>query len=95
MIGTHRTTITSKITPDYTLTKICYHDTKVVQFDNDIICLDTGGHFTATTKRRMNQASLQFNLNYHVYQKDYIWYCNYDNKIFCFSQNKLVLPRTH
>ena len=94
MIGTHKTTITNQITPTYCVTKICYQNTIVCEFDNKKINLDTGGWFTSTTKRRMNQASEQFNLGFKVFQKDYSWLCQIENKIFAFSKGKLTIPRT-
>ena len=93
MIGTHKTTITNQITPTYCVTKICYHNTIVCEFDNKKINLNTGGWFTSTTIKRMNQASKQFNLGFKVFQKDYSWYVQYNNKIYSFEQNKLVLNR--
>lgn len=35
-------------------TRVLYHSTVVVEFDHKKITLNTGGHSTATTKRRMN-----------------------------------------
>ena len=55
-------------------TYIKYHNTEVVVFGDSWVMLDNGGWKTATTKLRMNQASNQFDLGYHVYQKDYAWY---------------------
>jgi hypothetical protein len=55
-------------------TIITYHNTDVVCFDSNSVLLKTGGWATNTTKTRMNQASAQFNLGYHVYQKDFSWY---------------------
>lgn len=51
-----------------------YHATKVVQWDDKQIILDSGGWNTVTTKARMNQASLQFDLGFGVYQEDFAWY---------------------
>lgn len=55
-------------------TRVTYHQTTVVQFSADLIVLNSGGWRTATTKSRMNQASNQFNLGYHVYQEKKVWY---------------------
>ena len=55
-------------------TEVYYHSTPVVAFDETAVLLRTGGWFTTTTKVRMNQASSQFNLGYHVYQKDFDWF---------------------
>ena len=59
------------------VTYVTYHATDVVKFDQDMIILDTGGWFTNTTRTRMNQTSNQFDLGYHVYQKDYTWYVDH------------------
>lgn len=61
-------------------TVIRYHSTDVVQFSESYIFLNSGGWLTNTTKTRMNQASNQFGLGYHVYQKDFTWYVNYKDQ---------------
>ena len=38
------------------------------------VILDSGGWRTPTTKLRMNQASRQFGLGFHVYQKNFDWF---------------------
>lgn len=55
-------------------TAVTYHDTTVVEFNDDYVILRTGGWETATTKARMNQASNQFNLGYCVNQTKFVWY---------------------
>lgn len=52
-------------------TKVIYHSTIVVKWDDDQIILNTGGYHTVTTKTRMNQASNQFNLGYIVFQSKF------------------------
>ena len=71
------------------------YETEIVKFDNDTIKLNNGGYYTATTKSEMNKASEQFNLGFKVFQKDYTWYCKYENKFFSFTGNRLTLPITH
>ena len=88
-VGYHKTSV---FTEDST-TKVCYHNTIVCSFNYNTIILNTGGWFTNTTKARMNQASNQYNLGFRVFQKDYSWYVQYNNKIHSFEQNKLVLNR--
>lgn len=57
------------------VTRVRYHSTDVVTFNDDWIVLDTGGWTTYTTKTRMNQASNQFRLGYYVFQRDFtFWY---------------------
>ena len=77
----------------YSTTKVLFKNTTIVEFNHKAIHLNNGGWFTASTKQRMNKASKDFNLRFEVYQKDYVWYCNYDNKIFSFTGNILNLPR--
>lgn len=60
--------------PDGTLI-IRYHQTDVVTVKPDrTIILNTGGWRTATTKKRMNQAAIQYKLGYKVFQKNKNWY---------------------
>ena len=53
---------------------VVYHDTMIVSWDANEVCLNSGGWESVTTKRKLNQASNQFGLGYSVYQKDYVWY---------------------
>ena len=55
-------------------TNVQYHDTVVVRFNDTVIHLNTGGYKTNTTKTRMNQASNQFDLGYHIFQKRKRWF---------------------
>ena len=79
-IGKHATTI---INTEHVLI-VQYHDTDVVWYSKveDKIVLDSGGWKTSTTKLRMNQASNQFDLGYHVFQDKGIWYVEFRNKTF-------------
>ena len=74
MVGTHKTTVS---TSDG-VTRVTYHSTDVVTFDAEKITLDSGGWLTATTKKRINQASDQFDLGYHVYQLGGAWLVDID-----------------
>ena len=94
LIGTHQTSI--YMSDNNVIVR--YWNTNIVTITNDSIILNIGGWYTSTTKRRMNQASNQFNLNFYVYQKDYNWYCeltkpNGKKIIFCFQQNTLTIPK--
>ena len=72
MIGTHKT---STHTNNSNELIVCYHSTEVVKvINNRYAVLKSGGWLTPTTKRRMNQASEQYRLNYLVYQKGFVWY---------------------
>ncbi len=57
-----------------------YHATKVVKWNNEIVILNSGGWHTSTTKNRMNQTSNVFNLDFQVYQKDYLWFVSWQGK---------------
>jgi len=50
------------------LTCVTYHSTQIVAFDRHNVTLRTGGWDTVTTRRKMEQASHQFGLNYSVYR---------------------------
>ena len=78
MIGTHKTT--QRIKDD--ILSVVYHNTEVVKVRNNrYITLNNGGYYTATTKRRMNQASQQYNLCFSVYQSDFTWYVRWGDDV--------------
>ena len=92
MIGTHRTT-TSNIPIDSEQSRliVTFHNTAVVQVVNDrYVILNSGGWLTPTTKRRMNQASDVYKLNYLVYQKGWVWYVQTPNTIIEFADNIII-----
>jgi len=74
--------------PHPNLTEIIYYSTKIVSFNNDKIILDTGGHFTPTTKRRINQTSQMFNLDFEVIQKNWQWIVTYKDEKYIFNTDK-------
>ena len=73
-------------------TAIKYHDTEVVVFSAGAILLDSGGYKTVTTKRRMNQASDQFDLGFQVYQQKKEWFVDFNGQCVRFSDG-MVLTR--
>lgn len=87
-IGKHATSVFT----DGGVTHVMYHRTAVVVFNDAAIILRSGGRKTATTKARMNQASNQFSLGFHVYQRDSIWYVDYRGKTIEF-EDEMVLNR--
>lgn len=90
-VGRHATRI---YTDDDGYKCISYQGTEVVRFNDDIIILNTGGWFTNTTKRRMNQASNQFGLGITIFQQKWEWYALLDSgKVEPFNGNVLVLFR--
>ena len=94
MLGTHKTTTAI----DNNTLMVTYQNTIVVKvIDNRYVVLNNGGYFTATSKRRMNQASMQYNLGFSVYQSDFTWYVQlgdtiepYYNGIVLDTKDKLI-----
>jgi len=72
-VGKHKT----KIYEDDGYTKVRYHNTDVISFNDREIILDSGGWQSNTTKSRINQACSQFGLGCGVFQKDYQWYVTF------------------
>ena len=91
MIGTHKT----RVTRDGSDITVRYWATDIVTVSGDTVRLNTGGYFTPTTKRRMNEASEHFGLGFQVYQKDFQWYARRPNgDILPFHGNSLEIERT-
>ena len=55
-------------------TSVRLYDTDVVQLMQDRIILNTDNWKTQVTKRRMNQVSDLYDLDFHVYQESKDWY---------------------
>lgn len=70
-VGNHATSI---FVDEEGFTRVVYHSTNIIKFNEKVIILNSGGWRTYTTKTRMNQASSQFKLGFNVFQKDNIWY---------------------
>ena len=90
MIGKHKT----KIVEEEGYTKVYYHDTLIVSFNNKEIILDTGGYNTRTTKLRMNQVSETYKLGYHVFAMDNIWYVEHGHAKWILVSNVKSTRRT-
>ncbi len=88
-IGKHKTMMYKD--NDYLCIK--YHNTDVVKFNDLEIILNHGGWLTNTTKTRMNQAAWQYDLDYRVYQEDFVWFVLFQDKKHLFDDNKLTLKR--
>lgn len=88
-IGQHKT----KVITINGMTKVVYHDTAVVTFDDDDIILDTGGWWTRTTKARMNQAAQHFGLGYYVKQVHGDWVLTFQGEDHNFEANRITLDR--
>ena len=85
-IGTHKTTVLNK---DNSI-EVYYHNTRVVDVSGKFLTLNTGGWYTPTTKRRMNQTSQQYNLGYHVYQKNYNWFVEFEGETIPFDKYGII-----
>jgi hypothetical protein len=72
--------------------QVIYHNTAIVSVDNSSgnITLNSGGYESVTTKRKMNQASRQFNLGYSVFQKNFIWYVTYKDETMEFYDGMIL-----
>ena len=72
--------------------QVIYRNTAIVSVDNSSgnITLNSGGYKSVTTKRKMNQASRQFNLGYSVFQKNFIWYVTYDGETMKFYDGMIL-----
>ena len=69
-IGNHRTTVA---TDTQGVTRVTYWATPVVTIARSHATLESGGWRTRTTKLRMNQASMEYGLGFHVRQVNYRW----------------------
>jgi superfamily I DNA and RNA helicase len=72
--------------------QVCYyHQTGVVKWDNNLVCLNSGGYRTHTTKTRMNEVSEHYNLGFSVFQKKGQWFVEIaDGTIMPFSDNMII-----
>ena len=77
-IGRHETTIGMMPFDSDWFAKVRYHDTDVVSFGLIECLLDTGGWYTPTTKKRMNQTAQEYGLDFHVFQKKQPWKTKHD-----------------
>jgi len=71
--------VATRIYDDEGGTSVQYHATVVVHFTEHAVTLDSGGWETVTTKRRMNQASNEFNLGFQVYSQRREWFVSFWN----------------
>ena len=75
---------------------VSLYSTEIFNLDLEkhIITLRTGGHFTATTKRRINQVFTELNLPFTLWQKDYDWFVRKTGTdlIWKFEGNELNIP---
>lgn len=74
-------------------THVTYYNTIVCAFNDKRITLDNGGWVTASTRTRMNQASQQFGLGYHVHIANGAMIAVYNGKQHPFVGQVLTLAR--
>ena len=72
---------------------VIYQETKIVDWDDRGIILETDGYKTVTTKKKMNQTSNQFNLGFKVFQKNHEWFVTTDNGTFNFDDDRIIIER--
>ena len=72
-------------------TKVKLWDTIIVSFNTNQIILNTGGHWTQTTKNRMNQASKQFSLNYKISSINGQWFVTTESTIVPFGPSPVLI----
>lgn len=82
-----------KVSKDGENITVTYHGTVIVSASPENIRLNTGGWFTASTKRHMNQASDEFGLGFRVYQARGEWFAIHNELVKAFNSNTLVLAR--
>lgn len=72
--------------------QMTYHSTIVVLWNpfEQWIRLHSGGWQTHTTKKRMNQFAMQFNLDYRVYSKDFEWFVSWNGLNIPFSDGMRI-----
>ena len=93
-IGTHKTVVfTEPNLKGEDTTKVVYHKTAVVSFNEHTILLNTGGYKTRTTKLRMNQASEVYNLGFKVFQRNIIWYVEFNGVTKELEGDTMVISR--
>ena len=58
---------------------VIYTNTNIVDWDENSIKLNSDGWQTVTTKKKMNQTSEMFDLDFKVFQKDFDWFVRLPN----------------
>ena len=87
IIGSHKTSVIN----DDNILLVAYHSTIVVKVVNSqYVVLKSGGWLTPTTKRRMNQASNQYRLNFRVFQKGWVWFVQTPNSTIEYYEGMII-----
>lgn len=69
---------------------VILYGTKIVEWNEKKIVLNSGGHQTVTTKARMMQTSNQYDLGYTVYQRAGRWFVSYQGRIEPFRDGMIL-----
>jgi len=86
-IGSHKTSVIN----DNNQLLVAYHSTVVVKVvNNQYVILKSGGWLTNTTKRRMNEASDAFRLNYRVFQQGFAWFVETPEGTFDYYEGMII-----
>lgn len=72
---------------------VTYQSTQIVKFNSERIVLNFGGWDSVTTRRKMNQASKQYDLGFSVYRKKGETYISFMGKTVEYSGHALELHR--
>ena len=83
----------TRVLTDEGKTRVFFHGTPVVSFNEKTIELNTGGWRTRSTKVRMNQVSQEFGLGFRVFQKQNEWSVDYRDDIQPFVTDTHLLNR--
>lgn len=83
----------TRTTRENGITRVRYHDTDVVTFDDVTITLRTGGWWTVTTKARMNQTANEYALGFYVYQQNFQWFIKTKAGVIPFTSHTVTLDR--
>ena len=78
------------VSGDHDYMRVTYHSTSIVKFSSSEIILNSGGWQSVTTKRKMNQASNQFNLGFAVFQDDHIWYVTFKGQTLLYKDGMIL-----
>ena len=73
---------------------VTYTNTNIVSWTKGKIILRSGGWESVTTKRKMNQASIQFGLGVSVYQRKGVWYVDTPFKTGVLFKDGMTIKRT-
>ena len=71
---------------------IVLHRTAIAVYDhkNQALKLNTGGWATVTTKSRLNAILSELITGARVFQRDFIWYLNYNNQTHDFNDGMIL-----